>query len=134
MSNIIYTVAALWSSQTTPGYHGLISDLGTLILVQCYRAREQNIFIFIFKQNFCPQSWYFKNKNAFQPKFFSSLFPYITMDKLYKCSSLFQQNHGCKFWLNSTANILRMQAPPDFSFGIIAYHCNLYITHKCGLL
>ena len=27
-----------------------------------------------------------------------------------------------------------MQAPPDFSFGITAYHCNLYIIHKCGLL
>ena len=32
--------------------------------------------------------------------------------------------------LTLTANIL----PQDFSSGIIAYHYNLYMIHKCGLL
>ena len=27
-----------------------------------------------------------------------------------------------------------MQVPQDFSSGIVAYHYNLYMIHKCGLL
>ena len=45
---------------------------------------KSKTFLFIF----CPPNI----ENTFEPKKFSSLFPYISTEKPYKCSTLFQQN------------------------------------------
>ena len=88
---------------------------GVSVQVQCCRAREQNFLIFIFKQN-CPprlvKYCYFSNKNTFpaKKKFFM-IFPYIIIEKPYKCSSIFLQklaifDFNCKYLEN--ANTLKL--------------------------
>ena len=90
--------------------------------IQCYRAREQNFLIFIIIAPKLVKYWYFSNV-------YSHIL-YLNRETI-QVQLPFQQNVAN---LTLIANISRMQAPQDFSSGIIAYYYNFYMVHKCGLL
>ena len=113
--------------------------LRTLYFLNVYtcsvKEQESKTFLFSFLSRIWPSNYsnndnYFNDKNTFQPKQFFKFIPIII---LYNRETIQVQLTFHQI-LTSTANILRMQASQHFSFGIIAYHCNLYIIHKCGLL
>ena len=73
------------------------------------QSKRANFLIFIAPQ--LVNYWYFSNKNTFKPKKKKCLFPYISIEKLYKCSSIFQQNvanfdFNCEYLENASTSRL----------------------------